>query len=513
MFIWYQNAEICYAYLSDVQLDNTDDLLEWSIDEFRNSKWFTRGWTLQELLSPKQVRFFSGGWAPLGLRSSLWFLVSEITGIEAESSFKTASIAQKMSWASRRETTRIEDRAYSLMGLFGVNMPPLYGEGEKAFLRLQLEILRVSDDESIFAWEDLEDNTGGLLARSPAAFRNSGDIRRLENALYEKPPYSMTNKGIRVEFPVLAASQIHVELLDADDTFFAFLQCRPSQSYSMFAILLRRIKGNLYTRVSSGGLITTQWNDIIQDLVDSEYRMVQVKQEDDSDISFAGIPQYRFSVSIDLLEFKGFRVASRWVIWGTSVRGDFDRSNIGEESFVIPRDTGSPGVTIAMEFTNSNSPEGEPEDSDESLAHDETDRFVMVFNMYDRRARLGLLRPLSGVPIKSIVKRLDKAGDWMTADTHIRASTRSLSGAQITAQLARKPTDLWLRSYQASFSFEYPVELPPGEIDHRVELPNNEVSSIERRNSMPGDPEVNYYVRGYLLGKDMNPRTGFVELV
>jgi hypothetical protein len=80
------------------------------------------------------------------------------------------NVAQKMSWASKRGTTRIEDRAYSLMDLFGVNMPLSYEEGENAFIRLQLGILRTSDDESIFAWRDEKHVSGGLLARSPAAF-------------------------------------------------------------------------------------------------------------------------------------------------------------------------------------------------------------------------------------------------------------------------------------------------------------------------------------------------------
>ena len=85
--------------------------------------------------------------------------------------------------------TRMEDRAYSLMGLFGVNMPPLYGEGEKAFFRLQLEILRISDDESIFAWRDAENLGGSLLARSPTAFQKLGGIVRSDSPLYEKPPF------------------------------------------------------------------------------------------------------------------------------------------------------------------------------------------------------------------------------------------------------------------------------------------------------------------------------------
>jgi hypothetical protein len=133
-FLWYKNAEICYAYLSDVHHEITENASDWSTEGFRNSKWFTRGWTLQELLAPRHLRFFSKRWVDLGNRKRLWFLVSEITGIGDGENFKVATIAQKMSWASRRETTRSEDRAYSLMGLFGVNMPPLYGEGENAFI-------------------------------------------------------------------------------------------------------------------------------------------------------------------------------------------------------------------------------------------------------------------------------------------------------------------------------------------------------------------------------------------
>jgi hypothetical protein len=91
---------------------------------------------LQELLAPTDLEFFDQKWVKIGTRYTLRSLVSEITGINDLLRFRGASIAQKMSWASRRETTRVEDAAYSLMGLFGVNMPPLYGEGEKAFLKL-----------------------------------------------------------------------------------------------------------------------------------------------------------------------------------------------------------------------------------------------------------------------------------------------------------------------------------------------------------------------------------------
>ena len=88
----------------------------------------------------------------------------------------------KMTWAAKRKTTRVEDEAYCLMGIFGVNMPILYGEGANAFFRLQQEILKQSDDESIFAWKsanDLDNNRSGILAQNAADFKHAGDIIRL----------------------------------------------------------------------------------------------------------------------------------------------------------------------------------------------------------------------------------------------------------------------------------------------------------------------------------------------
>ncbi|CAG8952888.1 hypothetical protein HYFRA_00007602 [Hymenoscyphus fraxineus] len=195
MFLWYRNAEVCYAYLSDVDEDS----------ELSESLWFTRGWTLQELLAPSKVVFYGHGWTLLGTRESLKIRLSDITGISSLDNFQSASIAQKMSWASKRITTRVEDMAYCLLGLFGIYMPPLYGEGKNAFLRLQLEILSTSDDESIFAWtEDLPES--GMLASSPASFCDSGDVVQMGVGGIDRLPYYMTNKGLRVKGNAFAIS-------------------------------------------------------------------------------------------------------------------------------------------------------------------------------------------------------------------------------------------------------------------------------------------------------------------
>jgi hypothetical protein len=154
MYRWYRNAAICFAYL---------DIEGWDGPEHRNIRWFQRGWTLQELIAPSEVEFYSRTWQFVGSklgrlpddlnkRSGPSLLItpgwiSTITGIDygilkGSKLLEDMSVAQKMQWASKRKSTRVEDIAYCLMGIFNVNMPLLYGEGERAFIRLQEEILR-----------------------------------------------------------------------------------------------------------------------------------------------------------------------------------------------------------------------------------------------------------------------------------------------------------------------------------------------------------------------------------
>lgn len=104
-----------------------------------------------------------------------------------------------MSWVSKRATSRVEDMAYCMLGLFSVNMPLLYGEGKKAFIRLQLEIIRRTDDESFFAWTS-QPVSSGMLASQPSYFANSGDIVTHHKHLRERrPPYQMANQGLAFE--------------------------------------------------------------------------------------------------------------------------------------------------------------------------------------------------------------------------------------------------------------------------------------------------------------------------
>ncbi|KFY30276.1 hypothetical protein V494_08201 [Pseudogymnoascus sp. VKM F-4513 (FW-928)] len=150
MFRWYQNAAKCYVYLSDVSTNDHDyvdpSLQLWQSD-FRKSRWFTRGWTLQELIAPLSVEFFGSDGKRLGDKKSLERQLHEITGIAVLALQGTAitsfSIKERMSWAKSRETKRAEDKAYSLLGIFGIQMTLIYSEGaENAFRRLREELYK-----------------------------------------------------------------------------------------------------------------------------------------------------------------------------------------------------------------------------------------------------------------------------------------------------------------------------------------------------------------------------------
>ena len=196
MYAWYENAQVCYVYLADVSVAKWDE-------QFRISRWFLRGWTLQELLAPRTVVFYSKDWKELGTKWSLRDEISRASGITHEqmSDHKRVNIATKMSWAALRETTRIEDMAYCLLGLFDINMPLLYGEGDRAFIRLQHEILQTqAHDESIFAWADARTyHHCGLLARSPAAFALSGNIISIKNPNSHIKPLTVTKRLLTVD--------------------------------------------------------------------------------------------------------------------------------------------------------------------------------------------------------------------------------------------------------------------------------------------------------------------------
>lgn len=207
MYNLYAGSRECYAYLADAPALSHGR--ERVLQAMRQSDWFTRGWTLQELLAPSSVVFLTRHWEIIGSKWTLAHEISTITGIppaivtDFDKNNQQICAAQKMSWAASRRTTRPEDMAYSLLGIFGVNIPLLYGEGDlKSFRRLQLQIIADTDDESIFAWTAPPRNNftfQTMLADSPKAFANGGEVFRIPptNVLYEmRPHYAMTNKGL-----------------------------------------------------------------------------------------------------------------------------------------------------------------------------------------------------------------------------------------------------------------------------------------------------------------------------
>ncbi|PMD39488.1 HET-domain-containing protein [Hyaloscypha variabilis F] len=311
MFQWYKDSRICYVYLPDVDKDNVlfssminpgrhdidpkysviynhkDDNAtrdrkreilrrhpyQIKLNPFQSnikgySRWFSRGWTLQELLAPLKVQFFDKYWRSIGGKEDHLDILSEITNIDRFTlnggDRRRLSIARRMSWAANRQTTRAEDMAYCLLGIFEINMPLLYGEGARAFVRLQEEILKVSNDQSLFAWRDptMEhyrddypeaSHPQGLLAASPDVFEYSNTIAQFYTETSRHDFSSSTNKGLRVKFlmcqdPTAASGLVYL----------AVLSCQIGNIPGLLpAIRLRRITstGDQYVRIDMPELL------------------------------------------------------------------------------------------------------------------------------------------------------------------------------------------------------------------------------------------------------------------
>ncbi|KAK3629072.1 hypothetical protein LTR56_006531 [Elasticomyces elasticus] len=191
-YAWYRNSKECYAFIREANLpasrNGPTESPDVGFQELNRSAWLKDVWTLAALLAPDSLRFY-GGTGPnfIGTRQDLSEHISQVTGISQEYlrstdehlrvSVRCASVAQRMSWASTRFTTKSEHYAYSLLGIFDVKMRPSWGEGDDAFMRLQKKIIARSRDDSIFAWGIGErDQLSGMLARSPRDFESSGAV-------------------------------------------------------------------------------------------------------------------------------------------------------------------------------------------------------------------------------------------------------------------------------------------------------------------------------------------------
>ncbi|KAK4461563.1 HET domain-protein, partial [Cladorrhinum samala] len=278
MYMWYANSTVCYAWLSDLEPspdgDNSSNggwrspakgTSDSGLSEhhengdhdktkrFENCRWFTRGWTLQELIAPRRLGFYDRHWKFQGQKSDLSGVLATITGISKEvlideAMLPTVSVACRMSWASKRQTTRIEDMAYCLLGIFGVQLPLLYGEGENAFIRLQEEIIKESNDLSLFAWRvdskaAKRQKHWGILARSPKDFVDCSDIVLWVDPIHNSE-CSVTSKGLRVT-PVPRCGL----RLGEKGSYVFNLQCRRGNRTENLGVLIQQHGSDVYTRV------------------------------------------------------------------------------------------------------------------------------------------------------------------------------------------------------------------------------------------------------------------------
>lgn len=277
MYRWYKDAEVCIVYLEDIWPPKTGPgelrtASEIAKSAFETSRWTKRGWTLQELIAPAVCRFHLRDWQLLGEKVEFLQELSEATGIpvyvlEERRSIREVSVAERMSWAANRLTTRTEDLAYCLLGLFDIQMPLLYGEGNKAFVRLQEEILKTTDDYSIFAWSALDSAPStyrGLLARSPVEFRDCQSVERED---------SISTFSIN---PTPIGLHIQLEFLpDQHDKSCVNALIRASNALNQrLAISLKCLDGQAqYARVNAGTLVS------INDWPTGQLRTIYVRQK------------------------------------------------------------------------------------------------------------------------------------------------------------------------------------------------------------------------------------------
>ena len=282
MFRWYQQAAGCYAYIEDVKVGSAtwaDGLIsDEDKQQLARSRWFTRGWTLQELLAPKDLWFYGKEWRYIGKKSSLCVELERITGIDVnvlsgKSDLGDESVAKRLSWMAGRTTTRIEDMAYSLLGIFDVNMPLLYGEGKKAFVRLQEEIMRFSADQSLFAWQEPLPYSRGtatsVFASHPNQFAASSGIlnRRFDDEFRLPDDYLCTNRGVKIKLRIRNPTDSWGGEARSEEDFLAVLDCcyeDPKLENCWPAITIRPLKGpkGQYIRVEGPAILPVVFGDV-----------------------------------------------------------------------------------------------------------------------------------------------------------------------------------------------------------------------------------------------------------
>ncbi|KAK6836580.1 heterokaryon incompatibility protein-domain-containing protein [Apiospora arundinis] len=250
MFRWYKDSRVCYVYLSD--LSPSADIRA----SLGSCRWTRRGWTLQELIAPARILFFDQEWNYKGDKDTLLEVLSSTTRIDEsvlahKVLLSTISVARRMSWAAWRETTRPEDIAYCLLGIFGINIPLLYGEGANAFIRLQEEIIRCTCDLSIFAWKGTSKKCNkiggrysGILAEFPDQFQECSNIVRSKEQWFHAD-FSVTNRGIRIPISILSLPGLDVS---PEHHALALDSRMQGETTTSLGIYLRKCGGDLFVR-------------------------------------------------------------------------------------------------------------------------------------------------------------------------------------------------------------------------------------------------------------------------
>ncbi|KAI1266587.1 heterokaryon incompatibility protein-domain-containing protein [Xylariaceae sp. FL1019] len=284
MWAWYRQSDVCYGFLADVKKGDEKSV--------RRSRWFTRGWTLQELIAPERLRFFDKNWSEMDDRIRMAPILSQITGIDQDvltrnhrhshthavqphnllcvvcglptsidEILRKTSVSVKMSWSAHRETTRGEDRSYCLLGLFGLNMPLLYGEGQaSAWIRLLTEIMKRTKEQSILAFDNrpkknymngqvvLASSTpfdGGIFAESSRQFMPNVQLPETSQPRY----IELVGDDLVLDAWVCSLVPKDPENASVsrfwDDTKIGLLDCKiAGESMAWPAIVLRSVPGS-----------------------------------------------------------------------------------------------------------------------------------------------------------------------------------------------------------------------------------------------------------------------------
>ncbi|KAI3533262.1 hypothetical protein CABS01_15943 [Colletotrichum abscissum] len=314
MYSWYQSAEICYVYLADLSpipegLRGTYRY-DYLRDKLPKCRWFSRGWTLQELIASKQIEFYDKKWNLVGEKSDLITIIQEITRVDVSilqdnSDLQTLPVARRMSWAAGRKTTRVEDIAYCLLGIFDINMPLLYGEGSKAFQRLQEHIANETNDLSLFAWQKKVDyqaasapGLSGVFAESPADFTYCSTLMRHRDRFQFRNDFTLTNNGLQVKAQKLRlpANDAAEAANDADAFYALSLDCletsvRTQGTPKWLAIWLLKV-GTTFVRAVPDQVYAynsrLQWSNATLDTFDACIRKTLYDHETTRLASFMG---------------------------------------------------------------------------------------------------------------------------------------------------------------------------------------------------------------------------------